>query len=107
MRAFSKRHRRSLEAGQLQVELTERVGGRLRRLLERHSESFRTTDEPGFNYYTDDLAEVGEELRDLYGADVLPGAKTDDVAGLVKAGRAEHAFDVVELFAERRSDGSA
>lgn len=99
--AFSKRHRRALAEERLALRLGSTVRGRVRRLLERYSRSYVKTTERNWNYETDTLQDLAGELRDLYGADHLPG---DGPQGLsirdyVADAPAECVFDALELFA--------
>lgn len=99
MAAFSKRHRRALADGSLDIELPDTVRGRLRRLLESGNLSYSATDETGWNYQTDLLTDLADALCNLYGTDGLPG----DGSGrridlLISKAPAQCVFDALELF---------
>ncbi len=103
---FSKRHRRALGDGRLQVELGSAARGRIRRLLDRYNSRFRTTDETGWNYESSDLDELADELLDVYGSTGLPGGGLG-LSGFYENAPAANLFDAVELFWGRLSDPSA
>jgi hypothetical protein len=99
MSAFSKRHRRALQEGDLQVDLDATTRGRIRRLLEGHNESYRTTDSTGWNYDTDLLEDLTDELGDLYGTSVLPGTTVDrNLKSFLESAPPASVFDAIELF---------
>jgi len=106
MAAFSKRHRQALANGSLQVSVDGTARGRISRLLARHNESYRTSDDTGWNYETDTLEDLSSELCDLYGTDDLPGnGQGRDVCVLIEKAPGECVFDAIELFQPpRKSD---
>ncbi|HEU5064033.1 MAG TPA: hypothetical protein VFT79_12920 [Solirubrobacterales bacterium] len=104
MAAFSKRHSRAIEDGRLKPEVSGTTRGRIRRLLERHNESYRTSTDTGFNYETDTIEDLAGFLRDLHGADKLVAKGwNNEVEGLIEEGPASRVFDAVELFAGMQS----
>ncbi|HUC06785.1 MAG TPA: hypothetical protein VMR96_01750, partial [Solirubrobacterales bacterium] len=103
MATFSKRHRRALTQGQRSVDLELTVRGRIWRLFERHSESYRATDETGWNYDTDTISDVVDALFDAYGTQALPHVTVArDLHAFIQGAKGEEVFDAVELFVEHR-----
>lgn len=80
------------------VDLDHAMRGRLRRLLESHNVSYRTSDETGWNYDTDLLEDLRAALCDLYGTDSLLGKKAENVQRFVERAAGEQVLDAVELF---------
>lgn len=106
MAAFSKRHRRALADGSLQIDLADVVRGRLRRLLEADNVSYRTTDGTGWNYDTDLLEDLADRLRDLYGTDALPGSGHGRrVVDMIAEAPGQCVFDALELFEAPHKEG--
>ena len=109
MTAFSKRHRRALESGDLSVELDPRTRTRIWRLLNRHNEEFDTYEGDSFPTRTDYLAEVADRLLDLLGVHGLPGTAPTAPHNLqrcVEKGPGDHVLDVIELFRGWLSEGA-
>ena len=101
MAAFSKRHRRALGEDRLAPRLAPPTRGRIKRLFQRYSRSYTATTETNWNYDTDTLQDLGGELRDLYGADRLPGdgPRGFSIGGFTAEAPAACVFDALELFA--------
>ncbi len=107
MAAFSKRHRRALAEDGLEVRVGDIVRGRISRLFRRHAWAYSETDETGWRYDTDTLEDLGRELRDLYGADHLPGdEESRGFAVFVENAPPECIFDAVELFVSPMQDSA-
>jgi hypothetical protein len=82
----------------LVVDFDSATRGRIRRLLEAHNVSYRTSDETGWNYDTDLLEDLRISLCDLYGTDALLGRKAERVPGFVERATGEQVLDGLELF---------
>ena len=107
MSAFSKRHRHALADDSLSVRLGNIARGRIKRLFRKHNQDYRATDETGWNYDTDTLEDVVGELRDLYGADHLPGdGEAQGFSVFVDDAPSECVFDALELFAGMQSESA-
>jgi hypothetical protein len=106
MTAFSKRHKRALADDTLVPRLGGTAPGRIRRLFEHHNQSYTDVMENGWNYDTDTLTDLANELRDLYGADHLPGSDPHfSIGSFIDAAPAECIFDALELFAAHEEAG--
>jgi hypothetical protein len=69
---FSRRHRRALAEGQLDVLVSERLRGRIIRLLHRFNESWYYQPDP--NDWTEEINALSEllgDLLDVYGTEEL------------------------------------
>lgn len=99
MAVFSIRHRRAINAGDLELHLSERLRGRLLRTLRAHNETWHEVDDTNWNYETDVLSELPNRLLDVSGADELSvDGKVVDVDAFVRGAPAVDVCDVVELF---------
>jgi hypothetical protein len=106
MTAFSKRHRRALAEDALAPRLGATASGRIRRLFEQCNRTYTDVLDNGWNYDTDTLADLAEELRDLYGADRLPGSDPKfSIGGFIADAPVECVFDALELFAANEAAG--
>jgi hypothetical protein len=109
MSVFSKRHRRALAAGQLDVSLDTRLRGRLWRLMLNHNESFNYQPSSADNWTetTDFLEQVQLGLLDVNGLSALrvKGVKVDLRRWLAQC-PGEEVLDAAELFYLQREDGS-
>jgi hypothetical protein len=87
----------------LSPRLAPTMRGRIRRLFERYNRSYTAVTEQNWNYETDTLEDLGGELRDLYGADHLPGDGLHgfSIVGFIADAPAECIFDALEFFAAR------
>jgi hypothetical protein len=78
-----------------------------KRLFRKHNQDYRATDETGWNYETDTLEDLAGELRDLYGADHLPGdGEAEGFSVFVDDAPSECVFDALELFAGMQSESA-
>ena len=110
MSVFSKRHRRALAAGQLDVGLDERLRGRLWRVMRNHNESFSYQPNSGDSWTetTDYLGQVRIGLLDTNGKGSLRinGVKADLKQWLAQC-PGEEVLDAVELFYLQLEVGSS
>ena len=106
MATFSKRHRRALREKSLNVELVSMVRGRVNRLLERYNASYSASTDTGWNYETDTLEDLADQLGDLYGSKRLPGEEGEGFSRFIERAPGEFVFDAVELFASINDDNS-
>lgn len=104
MSVFSKRFRRALDSGQLQVEFDLRARTRISRLLDRYNASIGVQHDPNDSWVTssDIVTEVHGELLDVYGQSELPGSR--DVSKFLAQGPAHGVLDAIELFLSYLSD---
>src|ERR1700674_4725058 len=104
MPLFSKRHKRALASGELNVELEHTLRVRIWRLMERHNDSFQ---EEGS--YTSDLEQLETDLLDAYGDSRLrverpDGSRTGELFEYwVYSGPAYGVLDAVEGYARHIS----
>jgi HEPN domain-containing protein len=107
MTLFSRRHRRALASGDLEVQVSHRLAGRLARLLERFDTSWYVQPDPTDNWTerTDALTELVRDLVDVYGGRELTARvgidRWEPVGALefVRRTSAPQALDAVEQFA--------
>lgn len=106
MTTFSKRHRRALSDGRLNIDLDQTTRGRIHLLLDRHVEVYTATDHTNFNYETSTLEDLIEVLFGVYGSRQLPHARDDrDMDSFIEEAGGEHVFDAVELFVKPMKNG--
>lgn len=101
MTAFSRRHRRPIAEGKLDVSLDARLRGRIWRLMGGYNESFFYTPDPGRNWNeeTDFLEQVSRSLLDVSGESALMLEGTPvSLEGWVKNSPGAGVLDAIELF---------
>jgi hypothetical protein len=109
MSVFSKRHRRALAAGQLDVSLDARLRGRLWRLMLNHNESFtyQPSSTDNWTETTDFLEQIRLGLLDVNGLSALKvkGVRVELKQWLAQC-PGEEVLDAVELFCLQLEEGS-
>lgn len=109
MSVFSKRHRRTIAAGRLDVSLDKRLRGRMWRLMLNHNESFtyQPSSTDNWTETTDFMEQTRLGLLDANGLSALRinGTKVDLKRWLAECS-GEEVLDAAELFYLQLEDGS-
>ena len=104
---FSKRNAKAVREKRLEVSLSRKVRGRIRKTMEAHSESYAHQPYPGDNWteWTSTLEDTEQQLCQLQGVDRLKAfdyeAKTrkeTSLAGFMDGAYPAEVFDAVEIF---------
>lgn len=109
MSVFSRRHRRAIAAGKLEVSLERRLRGRIWRVMGSYNESWSHTPYPGDNWTvdTDSFEQATNALLDVHGTGDL---RVDGVKVVTEAwvttGPGAGVLDFVELFYLQVEDGN-
>ncbi|MGE0108246.1 MAG: AbiJ-NTD4 domain-containing protein [Bdellovibrionales bacterium] len=69
MKIFSRRYKTPIESGQLMVELSARLRGRVWKEMQEINETIRKTTDGGWNYDSSVLDEAEHTIKRLYGVD--------------------------------------
>jgi hypothetical protein len=105
MSVFSIRHRRAIADGKIDVQLDERLRGRLWRMLSKHNQEFESWEDGSF-VLGSDFDTVYDALLDVIGQRTL--TLDGDEIGLERwftSGPGDGVLDAVEFFYEKSSGG--
>jgi hypothetical protein len=108
---FSKRHKRLIEGKSAQLALSKSVRRRILGIMDQFNDVTRHSDSTGWNYESDTLSDVGQELVQEHGWTALKcfdsasrEMKEAQIRDFMIGGPSHYIFDSIELFSRQLGD---